>query len=83
MSEYSTPDDISLVEKFIFDELAVRIQSADPCPDPYEEESISEARKARLAFARIIMTIIVHGTPTATVSPNVYPDPLEADRPIE
>tara|TARA_R110000868_G_scaffold64453_1_gene193479 strand:+ start:629 stop:1399 length:771 start_codon:yes stop_codon:yes gene_type:complete len=45
--------DIERVEAFIFDELTVRIRSAGLNPDHVEEESIAEAKEARLAFRAI------------------------------
>lgn len=45
--------DIATVEKFIFEELVVSIQSAEPEPNPAEEDDISEAKSARIAFLRI------------------------------
>ena len=45
--------DIEVVERFIFEELAVRIQSAGPVPDHDEENDIAEAKSARRAFRRI------------------------------
>lgn len=45
--------DIEIVEEFIFDELAVRIQSAEPVPDTDEEDGIQGAKNARLALRRL------------------------------
>ena len=45
--------DIETVEKFIFDELACRVRSADPMPDLAEEDGIAEAKAARLALRSI------------------------------
>ena len=45
--------DVEIVEEFIFEELAVRIQSAEPHPEPDEEDGIQEAKNARLALRRI------------------------------
>lgn len=47
-------NDIEFVQKFIFDELACRIHSADPDPTNAEEDSIAEARTARLAFRNLM-----------------------------
>lgn len=52
-SEGSPVTDIDIVEKFIFDELACRIHSADPQPTKAEEDCIDEARTARLAFRNL------------------------------